>query len=214
MEMEQELRKAVSEIKQGDKPNARKILENIIKNDPNCADAWYLLSYVASTQEQALGYLEKVIEINPFHEKAKQQLGKIMSKLPSSPPINKPKKRKESKSLLYIFLALIVTLLLVISCFVGTSTIGNSNYGQASQINQQWEYLSLSVNCSWRPPNKIVCNEFTDGWLQVPYGEMDSLGEYANLYGKEGWELISILKNEEEIIIPEHYVLLFKRPVQ
>lgn len=218
MGVEQELRKAVNNIKQGKKEDARNIVEDVIKNDPNNADAWYLLSFIANTPEEVKRYLEKTIAINPSHEKAIQKLRKIQDQPAIGANAQISKKTKESKPILLILLALICILLLVITYFVGTlstnrSIISTSPTESQTSLTDQytWEYLSISLKCFPKPPSSFVCDEKIEGYTEKDLNELDTLGDIINIYGNDGWELVSIIKNFDDSFFDRNYILVFKR---
>ena len=60
--------------KAGDKEAAKNLLTRIIKQDPNNARAWYLLSQAVDQKEYAIYCLEQVQKLYPDNEKVKQRL--------------------------------------------------------------------------------------------------------------------------------------------
>lgn len=84
------LKKAISAIKAGDKLSARKFLNEILEEDPNCEEAWLWLTKTTKNKAKQLEYLEKVLEINPNHKTAHKAL-EILN-------IQSPTKRPKSKS--------------------------------------------------------------------------------------------------------------------
>jgi len=206
------IRQAVEAIKQGNKSNARTLLEPIVKNDSNNEEAWFLLAHVAQTPEQARTYLERVISINPNNERAKQQLQKLHTISPNKQPVAQTVRTKENTAVLYIMLGGIIVLLLTVVLLLAGIWLKDSPTANTS--TSTWEYFSVSVHCQGLVPNKYVCTEMNEGWDQIPFNQWISLGEYADKYGKDGWELMSMTKNEGDILSPETLVLVFKRRVQ
>lgn len=207
------IRQAVEAIKQGNKSNARTLLENVIKNEPNNEEAWFLLAHVAQTQEQARTYLERVVNINPNNERAKQQLEKLYVMPSNKQPAPQPVKAKESKTVLYMLLGGIITLMLAIILLLAGIRFKNDN--QPNTLVSSWEYLSVSVNCHREEPNRYLCRELVAGSENVPMNQFNSLSEYASKYGGDGWELISITKTgTTSYDIEDVVVLVFKRPTK
>ncbi|WKZ38636.1 MAG: hypothetical protein QY328_10250 [Anaerolineales bacterium] len=210
------IKQAIEAIKQGNKLNARTLLESVVKDEQNNDEAWFLLAHVAQTQEQARIYLERAVNINPNNERAKQQLEKIRALPSNKQNAPQPVKAKESKAVLYTLLGSIIALLLAIILLLVGIWFKNGNQAQTNDNHTKtsvssWEYLSLSVHCQMLPPNRYVCTEINDGWVEIPFDQMKSLGDYASTYGKDGWELISITKNAADYLLPETLVLVFKR---
>lgn len=76
--------------RQGDRPAARRLLEEILQEEPNNEDVllWYAL--VSPTKTEAVEGLRKVLEINPNNTQAQQRLAKLQAAgaVPASTPSN------------------------------------------------------------------------------------------------------------------------------
>jgi hypothetical protein len=87
------------EIKQAidsfDMTKARELLRDALKEAD--AETYYLASLVALDDEQKRGFLEKAVEIDPFHEKARTALRQTQS--PSAPIAAKPITESEQQKL-------------------------------------------------------------------------------------------------------------------
>ena len=79
MDISQQLRTAYEAAKAGDRPRARLIVKEILKFEPNNEAAWYLYAKIAETRQMSIHCLEKVLEINPSHARASQDLGRFKS---------------------------------------------------------------------------------------------------------------------------------------
>jgi len=82
---------AITEIKDGKKDNARKLLIEAIKQNSQDEDAWYVMAAVVGNKEQKIECLERVLKINPYNKKASQQLEKI-----KNPPLDNQNYGEES----------------------------------------------------------------------------------------------------------------------
>jgi hypothetical protein len=71
------LREALSLLKSGDAKSARSLLVDVLKNDPDNDQAWYMLSFAVPNQERQIYALNQVLRINPWHEKALTRFEKI-----------------------------------------------------------------------------------------------------------------------------------------
>ena len=210
------IKQAIEAIKQGNKSNARALLENVIKNEPNNEEAWFLLAHVAQTQEQARSYLGRVININPNNERAKQQLEKL-----NATPLNKqtapqPVKAKESKAVLYTLLGGIIILLLVvilllagiwlksdntpsnISVIAPTTVPSNAN---ATSI-PKWEYKEIEVVCVFGYSKCQVDDDYSR--------EYTNRTAVLNEFAKQGWEVIYSVSESQSV-----YSILYglRRPI-
>lgn len=65
---------AINLYKAGNKERARELLLEVVNMEPNNAEAWLGLAICTEDLEKKKEFLEKVIEINPSHSKAKQLL--------------------------------------------------------------------------------------------------------------------------------------------
>lgn len=87
MDTSRELQRAFEIVKAGDRSTARQIVKEILKVEPRNDVAWYLYARIAETRQISIHCLEKVLEINPSHSRANQDLARFTreSALPSSP---------------------------------------------------------------------------------------------------------------------------------
>lgn len=72
--MSDKLQQAIQATRAGDTKNAQFLLTQAIQEDPNDPQSWYLLSLLVDDKEKKQAYLEKVIELDPDHAKAHEQL--------------------------------------------------------------------------------------------------------------------------------------------
>jgi len=77
------LQKAYSLIKAGNLADARAILVPMVKENPNVADAWYLLGFAVSEDSKKLYAFQQVLRIEPSHPGALKQLARLQ---PAPPP--------------------------------------------------------------------------------------------------------------------------------
>ena len=75
--MNPDFQQAIEMTRAGDKVGAQKKVAAILKEDPNNAHAWYLLSLLVDSDEKRAVYLSKVIALDPNHEKAMEQLSML-----------------------------------------------------------------------------------------------------------------------------------------
>jgi len=84
---EQKLHYAVQVLKAGDKPAAREIFLEALRENPTLEDAWIGLSFCAETIDQRKGCLKRALGINPNHAYARSALAQIEK---TQPPIILP----------------------------------------------------------------------------------------------------------------------------
>lgn len=90
------IQQAVTQAKAGNKPEARKILAQVVKQAPGSARAWYLLSQMVDSQEQAEYCLNKVLEIEPGNARAAQRLQALRGEKSESASAQAPKGKKST----------------------------------------------------------------------------------------------------------------------
>lgn len=72
--MSDKLQQAIQATRAGDTKNAQFLLTQAIQEDPDNPQSWYLLSLLVDDEEKKQTYLSKVIELDPDHTKAHEQL--------------------------------------------------------------------------------------------------------------------------------------------
>lgn len=84
----EKLQQAIANIKSGNKNQGQQLLAQILQTEPNNETAWLWMSAVVDEDKRKY-CIERVLKINPNNEVAKQaleNLNKIESKIPLSPP--------------------------------------------------------------------------------------------------------------------------------
>lgn len=80
------LEDAVESIKQGDKATGKKILLDILNDDPGNDRAWVLMSAVVDTNEMRYDCLQEAIKLNPDNRIAQRGLKKLQQSMNSASP--------------------------------------------------------------------------------------------------------------------------------
>ena len=88
------IQSAIATAKAGDKAGAEKLLSKAVRDEPENARAWYLLSQVTGKKEKAVFCLEQVLKIQPDNFQAIQRL----QKLENTTSAQKPKTNKQPGS--------------------------------------------------------------------------------------------------------------------
>lgn len=90
MDIESMFSQARELARQGDRPGARRILEEILQEQPDNEDVLLWHALVAPTKGEVMNGLQKVLEINPNNAQAQQRLAKLKasSGTPASTPSN------------------------------------------------------------------------------------------------------------------------------
>jgi Tfp pilus assembly protein PilF len=74
---QQKLKRAVAALKSGDKAAAWKLFAEILRENPNQAEAWVGLSLSTSRLNRRREYLERALRINPNHAYARSALARL-----------------------------------------------------------------------------------------------------------------------------------------
>lgn len=64
------LQEAISAVRDNDYEEAQRMLSEIIHDNPDEVQAWYLLSQLVDSDARRALYLSKTLSLNPYHERA------------------------------------------------------------------------------------------------------------------------------------------------
>lgn len=93
MSTDPRIQQAVQLIKAGDKAQARPITDALVNEHPDVANLWYLAAMAAADQHEMVRLLNRALQIEPGHVKAKQALDRLgvpLAPTASTPPIPAP----------------------------------------------------------------------------------------------------------------------------
>ena len=82
---ERSIKKALNLIQKGEHAKARPILTDLLKADPNQAEAWFLLSYTVPERGRRIYALRQALNANPDFTRAEERLSKLTGQPPSAP---------------------------------------------------------------------------------------------------------------------------------
>ncbi len=115
------IQRAMAEARAGDKPRAKSLLTEALKNHPNDARLWYLLSQVVETKAQAQECLERALRLDPDNPQILEKLEKLRqpTKLPElnlEPPprayqTSSEKPKRKTSWWVYVLLIIFVPVL-------------------------------------------------------------------------------------------------------
>lgn len=75
----------VEAFQAGDKARTKQIMLEVTGSDPNNDNAWYYLAAVETNKAKRREYLERVLQINPNHERARDVLAKLDARAGGAP---------------------------------------------------------------------------------------------------------------------------------
>jgi hypothetical protein len=76
---EEAIQEAIRQAKAGNKAGAKQLLSQVVRQEPDNARAWYLLSQAVQSKEQAIYCLERVLKFQPDNAQAKERLARLQS---------------------------------------------------------------------------------------------------------------------------------------
>ena len=87
------LKNAADLLKAGNTKDARPIIIQVLRDEPENVQAWYMLSFAVPRQDKQIDALVQLLKIDPTNEKAKARLEKLGGTLPaeSAAPTEAPK---------------------------------------------------------------------------------------------------------------------------
>ncbi|MBE0689999.1 MAG: tetratricopeptide repeat protein [Anaerolineae bacterium] len=129
---QERIRQAQALYRSGDQAGAKAALAELLKDDPQNAEAWYNAAQMAASPEQTVKLLRRALYVDPFHEEADAMLarmnaGAIIDESPPPPvmqaapvirrtpqPEKEPKQGKMGMIVAIIVVALVLIGLLVV----------------------------------------------------------------------------------------------------
>ncbi len=87
--MDDILRAAMVAARAGQKKEAQFLLTQLLQANPQDANAWFLLSHLVDSEQKQIAYLEKVVALDPGHQKAAEQLAELTGMV-SEPAVAEP----------------------------------------------------------------------------------------------------------------------------
>jgi hypothetical protein len=75
--MSEKLQQAISAAKNGQKTEAQVLLTQVLKENPNETQAWFLLGTLVDSEQKKVAYLGKVLALEPDHQMARKMLARL-----------------------------------------------------------------------------------------------------------------------------------------
>jgi hypothetical protein len=69
------LQEAIAAVRRGETERAQLLTAEVIRDNPDDANAWYLLSQLVDSDTRRAAYLSKTLALDPTHERAQAELG-------------------------------------------------------------------------------------------------------------------------------------------
>ncbi len=75
--MDDKLKEAIQTVRNGNTLEAQRQLAELLEDDPQQEQGWYLLSLLVDSPQKQATYLSKTLALNPQHEKAREHLATL-----------------------------------------------------------------------------------------------------------------------------------------
>ncbi|MBK8987718.1 MAG: hypothetical protein IPM39_16865 [Chloroflexi bacterium] len=97
--MNYKLQQAIQAARIGENKKAQYLLTQTLQENPEETQAWYLLSLLVPSEEKQIAYLNKVLALEPGHEKAQEKLAALTTAVsPPFPPSSADPDLEEQES--------------------------------------------------------------------------------------------------------------------
>lgn len=77
--MNEKLQQAITAARNGQAVEAQLLLTQVLKEDPNETQAWFLLSTLVDSEQKKTAYLGKVLALEPDHQMAQKMLARLQA---------------------------------------------------------------------------------------------------------------------------------------
>jgi hypothetical protein len=88
--MNQKLQQAIQATRAGENKKAQYLLTQTLQEEPDNSQAWYLLSLLVDSEEKQAIYLQRVVALEPTHEKAQARLHVLATAVPIVEAVTPP----------------------------------------------------------------------------------------------------------------------------
>ena len=82
--MNEKLQQAIAAARNGQAVEAQLLLTQVLKEDPNETQAWFLLSTLVDSEQKKTAYLGKVLALEPDHQMAQKMLARLQVPEPAA----------------------------------------------------------------------------------------------------------------------------------
>lgn len=97
MSADSRVQEAIRFLKAKEKANARQIIDTLLTEHPSDANLWYLAAMASEDRQQHVRLLNRVLQLEPGHPKAKQALRHLSDPIAIAPsPEPEPERKYES----------------------------------------------------------------------------------------------------------------------
>jgi hypothetical protein len=142
------IRQAIALARDGDKPQARSLIVEVLQNDPSNVDAWVVMAQIVDAPEEAIACMRKAVELRPEDEHARRYLEYLQKQ---NPPENAPETVSDPSTVSPILVGAGLALMALL-CIIGLLLSG---------------VIPLGGAASAATPSTISCRELIDQVLKI-----------------------------------------------
>jgi hypothetical protein len=153
---EQKLQNAILALKAGDKPAAKAIFSEALRENPTLEEAWIGLSFCAETTDQRKGCLKRALGLNPGHTYARSALARIEREQrpinPSPPPATQkdlPDRTNKTWTGNQVFAAFLGIILFAVCSIVVLAAVLNQSQSQNQIIANSGKPQFVEFYANW-----------------------------------------------------------------
>jgi len=120
------IKQAIAEAKSGNKAGAKKILAQVVRQEPGNAQAWYLLSHLVEEKKQIIYCLNQVMKIAPGSPQAKARLKKLQAS-PTAKPASDTQGKDKYRSRMILLIGsgcMLEFCLILVAFYFGIHSLG------------------------------------------------------------------------------------------
>lgn len=166
----QQLKQAFSYYKQGKGDRAVQIVQQVLKDDRNNVNAWWMMANILDDDDRIMKSLERVLILDPNHIKAKQMMARLTGE--AEPTAQKPKpkpptdsKQRKTVSALMGLAGVLFVLLLAMIPFLALTGYGAPPPDQVAR-----NYINAAFNGDFHGVNNLTCSP-----LRMPADQLDAM---------------------------------------
>jgi len=159
------IRQAIDLAKSGKRPEARQILSQVVRLEPQNARAWYLLSQVEEIKEQSIYCLEQVLKIQPDNSQALERLRRLAAVAPitrapslANEQLSLDSAAKPAKNPLAPLVIIAVVIFSALCTYCILSGLLSGGDGDATPTPETVEAAPPPQRSTKMPPQQAVCN--------------------------------------------------------
>ncbi len=147
-----QLQEGIAAARSGDRGAARRLLRNVVEEEPNNEMAWIWLASVVGSVAERRACLQRVLQINPSNETAREALSRLDQPDGTESTRRQPTNRQGGGNILNLLIALLFIIVIIgaLLLFSSVGPLGDDNNNQVVVI---FTPTPLPATFTPRPPD-------------------------------------------------------------